>query len=79
MCLWWAIAQYRRFKLAFGEERVVLQCRRSRYVQVPLMPHFHVGLVGDDGRVRIWSYKPISATVRWLPPPWFRGYVAEGN
>jgi dipeptidyl aminopeptidase/acylaminoacyl peptidase len=79
MCLIWAIVQYRIFKRAYGEERVVLQCRRSKYLKVPLMPHFHVGLVQNDGTVRIWSYKPAHAKPRWLPPPWFHGYVSEGN
>lgn len=76
-CAIWAVVQYRRFKREYGERRVTIQCQRSRFVKLPLVPHFHVGLIGEDHRVTFWSYNPVSARARWLAPPLFRGYVAK--
>ena len=42
-------------------------------------PHILHGRMGNDGKIRVVSYKPVSPRKRALPPPLFAGKVVWGD
>lgn len=42
-------------------------------------PHVMHGRMGNDGKIRVVSYKPVSPRKRALPPPLFAGKVVWGD
>jgi hypothetical protein len=50
--------------------------RRSDYGPFPHVLH---GRMGNDGKIRVVSYKPVSPRKRALPPPLFAGKVVWGD
>lgn len=42
-------------------------------------PHVLHGRMGNDGKIRVVSYKPVSPRKRALPPPLFAGKVVWGD
>jgi hypothetical protein len=50
--------------------------RKSDYGPFPHVLH---GRMGNDGKIRVVSYKPVSPKKRPLPPPLFAGKVVWGD
>lgn len=42
-------------------------------------PHVHHGRMGNDSKIRVVSYKPLSPRKRALPPPLFAGKAVWGD
>ena len=73
-CWWWAIRMWWR--------------RRGKAPRRYLVPrlsdwgpfvHLLYAEIRPNGRIRIVSYKPLSPSKRWIPPPWFAGRPVYGD
>jgi len=82
MCLVWALVMYGRFVRAYGDlASVGIQCQESKHLHWPLnaiIPHFHVTLKLPD-RYEVWGYDPMDTSLKWVPPPWFKGQPVRDN